>query len=384
MAYPRVLSNLVNILRIRHGDNHPYNLLLTSYVSLPEEALQKISNASNWDQFCSNLRDISTTDRIAILKHYFDIEKKLSDYKPLALLIKSGYFRTIITANLDSNLEDALFEVGVHPGSISVLVVNRDNPEHILAALENRNNEIKIIKLRGSLKDNAIHESYPVFFEIPTAIRSALERFINGDIIVIGSLQREDDIRRALKQTGGSIYYVTQELPKKTDDIIRVIEARGGKPESYSISGQYGDVNNFFVALGKGLASEKKMIFSNRLNKTNDSYLPVELDKSDEYVSQKKENKDDTGRDRILDLIVKGVSIFLIVSAVLATLWGISIFVSNTPAFTPMYLLSLLVIVAAIILGAAGIINAKEIVSLIKIALFQNEDESNIDRIKKG
>ncbi len=208
MEPPTTLKTLANILKMRKQLSRPYNLLLTSTISLTPEVLTNICNSDNWDSFRVYMHGLGNNDRIDVLTYHLGTKKDLDAYRTLVRLIKKGYFSTVLTANVDSTLEDALLENGLRPTAYQTLVVGRDKYEFIANALNSQPSDIRIIKLHGSLSDRIIPKYFPDFFELQRDIRDGLERYLNQDIVIVGSIEREGDIIRSLTMRGGSsIFY---------------------------------------------------------------------------------------------------------------------------------------------------------------------------------
>src|SRR6266567_670532 len=146
MAVPKALSTLARILSLRQQSSNPYNLLLTSTISLTPKVLSEISDSDDWYKFGEYMRSLGHNDKIDHLSHYLGPYNNLNGYRALAHLITEGYFSTILTTNLDSTLERALSS---HTQYISyqTLIVGKDKDEYIVRALERRSNDIYIVKL---------------------------------------------------------------------------------------------------------------------------------------------------------------------------------------------------------------------------------------------
>ncbi len=186
-------------------------------------------------------------DRLHLLAHYLNTQNNVPGYRALAQLIKAGYFSTILTTNLDTTLEDALLELGL---TAQLLIVGRNQDEHIAAAFDEQNHNIRIVKLQGCLRERVLPARYPDLFQPPAPIRESLTRYLNQDIIILGSLKREDGIIRSITLSGKSnIYYVTEEIPSSDDDVVKALEARGKDMRDFVISGLEGNFNVFFIAL---------------------------------------------------------------------------------------------------------------------------------------
>jgi len=256
MEIPTSLRNLAQILKVRKHQSKPYSLLLTSAISLTPEVLINICNSDNWDVFRTYLRGLGQNDRINVLTDYLGRQNNLKGYRALTHLIREGYFSTILTTNLDFTLEDTLLEYSLRSPTTQVLVVDRDKGEYIADVLDSHVSGIRIIKLHGSLRERVLPATFPDFFELPDIVRDGLKRYLNQDIVIVGSLQREDDITRSLTTRGGSsIYYVLPRVPSQKDNVVKVIRARSSDPRKFVIAGPYGHFESFFTSLESLLIS---------------------------------------------------------------------------------------------------------------------------------
>jgi nucleoside phosphorylase len=251
---PETLKRLANILEIRQQASRPYNLLLTSSLSLTPTLLQTICHCDNWAVFRHYMDNLGSNDRLHALNPLLETPQHLDGYRALARLITRRYFSTVLTTNIDSTLEDVLREVGLRP---QTLVLDRDTDEYILQALDGYTDNIRIVKLHGSLRDRVLPATFPDFCELHPTIIESVKRYLNQDLIIVGSLEHEDDMNRALTRSGkSSIYNVLADLPTPNDNVVKLIQARGNPPEAYVIAGEYGGFDLFFTTLEALLLSK--------------------------------------------------------------------------------------------------------------------------------
>src|SRR5947209_5881800 len=107
MEIPTALINLAESLKYAQL---PYNLLLTSTISITPEVLKAICGSDQWDVFSAQLQKLGYTHRINRLKHYLDVPKNMNGYQSLVHIIEKKYFSLILTTNLDSTLEGILLK----------------------------------------------------------------------------------------------------------------------------------------------------------------------------------------------------------------------------------------------------------------------------------
>jgi hypothetical protein len=246
------LQRLANVLEMRKSTaSRPYHLLLTSALSLTPTLFQTICNSDDRHTFHQYIHSFGYRDRLSALSPLAQISHaQYNGYRALARLSSKGYFATILTTNIDSTLEDALLAEGLRPHSFQTLIVGRDIEEHIVQHLNNHSSGICIVKLCGSLQDAVIADEFPDFCEPSPNVMECVQRYLNQDIIIVGSTEYESYLSRILIRQGkSSVYYALPDMPTASDEIIKLIEARGNTPEAYTISGQNGEFATFFSKL---------------------------------------------------------------------------------------------------------------------------------------
>lgn len=424
MELPTTLSDLAQILQLRKS--HPYNLLLTSTISLTPQVLLAICGSNSWYDFCEWMRRRGLTDRKASLEIYLSSSGDLEGYRALARLLKAGYFSTVLTTNVDSFLDDALFDCGLRPTSYETLVINRDTDRRIAAALDSEPDGFRIIKLRGSLSDDVIPDRYPELFEFSSALRGSLERYLNRDIVIIGSIEREDDLRRSLAYQGGRIYYAIPDQPTANDDVVKAIRARGINLNAALITGSYGHFAAIFKALESmllpvapaeddAIPSAKNQRVSAQKQEERPGITTVSAPsqeaassstKSGEAqpsspVTTKREKSQKASSSSITpekvhipnsnaltelqetssptrearrggantSLVRPVATIFVVLFGIGGILFMISLFSRNTPSFGSGNIIILLIIAAVIILAIVGIISPEQLIKILTLGL---------------
>jgi hypothetical protein len=423
MGLPAPLSNLAAVLRASKNQSRPYNLLLTSAISLTADVLNEICGSTEWALFRQHLRGFGK-GRLTILHEHLGPNHQ-QGYRSLARLIQAGYFSTILTTNLDSTLEDALLECDVHPPQYQILIIKRDEDQYIAEALESQPNAIRIIKLRGSLRENALPETYPDFFELRDPLRAGLARYLNQNILIVGDIAREDDITRSLTIRGqNNIYYVLPHNYSIDDDVVKAIIARGYDPASFVISGPYGEFNTFFTTLETQLrsassapstsppsspapsviedapsaasntpATQKPVVAppeppppaqsqvtppGSQRESQQHALSPSQTQKEPETASPQEQDKENLPTRSMLIKVISGII------AVIALLAAISFFARQTPSVSAIFILPLLIIVFVFILGLMGILKADQITSLFAKGLDVKGAEAKPTDEKKG
>jgi hypothetical protein len=418
MEPPQNLKRLAEILRLRKDNSNPYNLLLTSTISLTPEVLQGICGSNDWYTFCAWMQQHGVEDRLAILKLHL---KDLSDqegYHALAQLVKEGYFSTVLTANADSSLENALFDTGVR--SYERLVLPRDTDDYVARTLERQPRGIRVVQLRGSVAERSITESFPEVFDMKYPLKKGLDEYLNQDIVIVGSIEREDDLRRLLNYSKRTtIYYVTPQEPSN-DEVVKAIRGRGNNPSSSLIYGPYGQFDKFFKFLASVLlnhpqvasnkiispqqlptityAEEKPIpipsptLQQERLEGTSEGEadMAVEAQGGSELSSIQQSESRHTSIPLVVEkadgsassLVRIGITLLFTVAGIGVIFFIVSVFSNNTNIFNNSFsIIVLLVVVATIILGVLGLLNAEQVTHLLSLGLGSSSD-SKTDKSK--
>src|SRR5204863_2983267 len=100
--------------------------------------------------------------------------------------------------------------------------------EYIVQVLEDYTGGIRIVKLHGSLHEKVIPATFPDFFELRYEIRESVKRYLNQDLIIVGSIEHEHDLNYALIRHGKHcVYSVLPYVPTPHDSVVKLITARG-------------------------------------------------------------------------------------------------------------------------------------------------------------
>jgi len=145
---------------------------------------------------------ITSTDRANLLRSYF--EPKLEEreeglkiptlaHKCIAILVKYGYIRIILTTNFDRLLEEALSEQGITPTIIST-------EDEMKGTMPFVHNNCTIIKLHGDYMDTRIKNTPEELAKYPKKVDKYLDRVLDefGLIICGWSAEYDTALRNAL------------------------------------------------------------------------------------------------------------------------------------------------------------------------------------------
>lgn len=223
----------------------------------------------------------TSTDRANLLRPYF--EPKLEEreeglkiptlaHKCIAILVKYGYIRIILTINFDRLLEEALLEQGITPTIIST-------EDEIKGAMPFVHNNCTIIKLHGDYMDTRIKNTPEELAEYSNKVNKYLDRIFDDFGLIICGWSTEYDIalRNALyrrKNRRSSTYWTVKD--KLCDEAIRL--SNHLKAEQIPIE----SANKFFTQLLEKVEALKD------IEKPHPLTLPLAIATTKKYLSEDK------------------------------------------------------------------------------------------------
>src|SRR5215470_754482 len=92
---PEALKNLVEALTLRKRyPGTPYNMLLTSTISLTPGVIKSVCSSASWETFCRHIYKLraNSRDLVKLLTEYVGLHNNVEGYQALAHLILEGYF----------------------------------------------------------------------------------------------------------------------------------------------------------------------------------------------------------------------------------------------------------------------------------------------------
>ncbi len=261
---------LINHIRLRHENREPPFVLvlgsgamlapdsrgnesivetvLRQYATVDFTALDRTERL----QAFYEVMDASTRDeRYMIFKSFYSQRALPRGYSSLAQLVAEGYFDLLFTTTFDPHVEDALFDVGMRSGDFKIMINGEDEEEQIITALEFHTPRIKLVKLHGDLNARILAFTPEEVFEFSNDIENLLRSYVNRDVIIVGHDSRDEDLNRCVERRGGALWYVNPNSPATGDPIFRAMRAR--RMTDYVISGEEGNLDNFFITLADEL-----------------------------------------------------------------------------------------------------------------------------------
>jgi len=224
---------------------------------------------------------ITPADRANLLRSYFEptteekeenLKVPTSAHKCIAILVKYGYIRIILTTNFDRLLEKALSEQGITPTVIST-------EDEIKGAMPFVHNDCTIIKLHGDYMDTRIKNTPEELAKYSNKVNKYLDRIFDDFGLIICGWSAEYDIalRNALyrrKNRRFSTYWTVK--GKLCEDAIRLSNYL--KTEQILIE----SANKFFTQLLEKVEALKD------IEKPHSLTLPLAIATTKKYLSEDK------------------------------------------------------------------------------------------------
>jgi nucleoside phosphorylase len=184
-----------------------------------------------------------------------DMHCTAKGYLALASLMKEKYFSTILTIGFEGALESALIDLEVHSPKYKKLVIGQDPDEYIVDALDDEGAAICIIELDHLKHQEPEAEEELVTIYPTSAIQTGLQRYLNQEIVIVGSIEYEHDLLAAfLPHKENTIYYVLPAEAALQDRLSTALGQQGKQP--IFIPEPYNTFDAFFEALASRLISD--------------------------------------------------------------------------------------------------------------------------------
>ena len=158
-----------------------------------------------------------------------------SFYQDLAVMIRQGCFREILTTNFDTLLEQALEATGMRRGA-DYRVVNLQRPEQTTS--EDAPG-VLLFKLNGDLGETVFN---------PDSIDAALKlvkRELRRDLVVVGYEGETDPINDWFAKNGGAVWWIAE----KTSRTQKILSQIGSSRDLHVLEGRSAAPEWFFLHL---------------------------------------------------------------------------------------------------------------------------------------
>lgn len=225
----------------------PYMLLLGPSLSLTPPVRCAFAGTENWEVFWEKMQYTSPTECKALLKKHLDALGLELGYQAIARLAEAGYFRLILTLNVDDTIDDAVRPLPADQSAL--LIYDGNNAAQIVTTLSHAEPRIKVVKLRGDINAQALSLIDTRQFEFPDDLERSISELLKRDTILVGDIPYDTDVQRCIR-SGGALWCVLPDEPASDSFIKR---ARRSRPSGEIITGADADFNVFFTALAERL-----------------------------------------------------------------------------------------------------------------------------------
>ncbi len=210
-----------------------------------EELLKEKINKEKRILFFKEWDSIDLKTRRAILEQHLLKNKNPSvGYNFLVKLIKKGYIKTVFSTNLDVLLETALNNSEIE---FERIVIREDTHDEIVSRLRLPNNNVRIIKLHGTLEYPTSYKfTKKELFGFEKEIKACLSQLINQSLIIVGYSGRDRDIDLLFEDEVDEIYFVNPTHPCEESRIYQTLAHR---KTFQIIEGEDGEFDTFFEKL---------------------------------------------------------------------------------------------------------------------------------------
>ncbi len=193
------------------------------------ENTEEHSDEDLLDAFNEFLEEMTTGQRYRMLQSFYDGIPVPTFYQDLALLIKAGYFRQILTTSIDGLLEGALNGAGLFPER-DYQVITLGRAEELPWRRKNRKGydmfeaPLHLVKLHGDLAQRQVALTPDEISDALEPQRAFVKGELSGDLLVVGYEFESEPLNKWLSWTPGDVWWVNTEAPEAVQ--IEPIEAR--------------------------------------------------------------------------------------------------------------------------------------------------------------
>lgn len=230
------------------------------YDTLKDFSLLDFSTLSNIEKFRESYyvlnKHFTEGERHNILVGALATLTYKEEDKLLAELVKTGFFESIISTNIDTLLEDAYSDCGLHaPDDYRVFRVGLEDSAGIEHDKVGNGYLVKVFGDLDSLRYNITGD-----FKADDSLQQFLQSKLAGDVLLVGYDPIWDHgLEQAFPLKGKTLRYVDETALPPDTHLAHVLKRRGNKV----LQGDQGSYSSFFRSLyymlGKKVAREKVM-----------------------------------------------------------------------------------------------------------------------------
>ncbi len=186
------------------------------------------SDKSIDDAFDQLWENSDSAQKYAWLSAWFENDQPSKGYAALAELIRRGYFRTIISFNIDYLVERALSSLRF---SKYITIINGITQEDKLQELLTADDPtVRIVKVHGDYRFKTFYLATSEILEFVEPFRGILRRIGSENLMIVGYSFNDWDWTKELDVNGGSIYYADIRPPNA---MIRALMKRRRSSDNF-------------------------------------------------------------------------------------------------------------------------------------------------------
>jgi eukaryotic-like serine/threonine-protein kinase len=214
--------------------------------------LEAVAGTDDYSQFCQAMKALSEDERNSKLRAPLLEAEIPSGYLALARLIDAGWFRCILTTNVDTFLERALAQVDIPSSSIRTLVVGETSLANILGSLAEPSLGVTVLKLCGDAQSSKFVLSGDEALKPNGALEKTLGNLFRRDTLIVGHGPGDPDLQRYINRKGDSIWVAGTKVNLNRELLVLLQER---KSENNVIDGKPGAFDSLFGELDKLLSN---------------------------------------------------------------------------------------------------------------------------------
>lgn len=194
-------------------------------------------------EYFAFLSTLSSSQRFRMLQSFYANVPVPLFYQNLALLLRAGYFRRVMTTNVDTLLEQALAGAGLQRGRhYRVVNLGADGTDRATESqMDVPDDETLIIKLHGDLADQVVGLTPDEIESTLRTHRRYMRSELEDDLILVGYDGESPPVEEWLGRLShrAELWVVNRDLPHfaaESNDwarVVRTITGESASPESF-------------------------------------------------------------------------------------------------------------------------------------------------------
>lgn len=188
----------------------------------------------------------------AFIKKTLPEARPSAGYQVITTLAQEGYFKLILTTNVDSLLDQAFAQRDQTLRNHQMISFPDQEPRRISDLLAQERPQIKVLKLHGDMRSGRFLFTAGETAEFPDNLADNVRHLLDRDLIIVGYSFDDEDLRRCMltvpsEARRSSVYYVNPE--GLTAGTSQVLARRVKEDRIEVIEGEAADFDHFFTEL---------------------------------------------------------------------------------------------------------------------------------------